>query len=477
MRKNLFRSVLTILLAVLMLCTVVGCGGSDVTSSDDFTGDDFFADDTESAIKGNDEVNSEPDSGSVSGSDKVETVKSEGKSWNEVLASMPKSLRGTTVTIYNWNPLKEYPGSSAVISKFEKATGIKVKWITQSYSTYLSNLASRVAAGQSPDLVRTNTPNPMGLISLQPIDVCGYDFSDKAWDQVLMKDYTYNGKIYATNLKNTHLGSANIVMYNKALINKYDLDDPYTLWKNGKWTWDKMLEISKAYMDESKASFAIGGGAYQTLASMYGVQGPAVYKDGKFANNTGDAKFLDVTKEIAKLRNTDGIYTGWCADEFNNGDCLFWMHGSIYARKNNAYFQSLKSAGQMNIVPFPSISGQKTYYQGMSEYEAYGIADGAPNAAAAPYLLRYFLDQENYDMSSVFCSAQAVEVYNWCMSQEHRIWSTIYGNQGFWGMSDDAFGDEHEKMTADQIVSFVNSNSALIDARVNQYNQAISKLN
>lgn len=484
MRKNLFCKIFSLLLALLMMVSVVGCGDSnnESTESNNFAGDDFFTDDVEVNI--NTDNSQGQDTGSVtsndpssSGTSSNVTITSEGKSWKEVLEGMPSSLRGTTVSIYNWNPVSEYSGTSAVISEFEKETGIKVKWITQTYSTYLSNLASRVAADDSPDLVRTHTPNPLALISLQPISVSGYDFSDKAWDQQTMKDYTYGGKVYATSLKNTHLGSASIIMYNKALINKYDLEDPYILWKKGKWTFDKMIEISKDYLKSSKAAFAIGGTDFSGWLNLWGVQGPVKYENGKFVNNTGDKAFLDGMQKIAQYRHTDKIYQGWGVDQFDNGECLFWMNGSIYARKNNARFQTLKTAGQMNTVPIPTISGQEKQYQPMSEYEAYGIADGAKNPKAAPYFLRKFLDAENYDLNSVFCSSQAVEVYNYVMSQENRIWELGCGSdENYYGGKADAFSEGYSKQTKDQIITFVNSNSADIDARAEKLNSAISKL-
>ncbi len=478
MRKNLFFKTVAFLMAVFMLFAVAGCGdsGNDSTASNDFAGDDFFTDDTEVNI-GNDPSSSDIDSTSSSDGPNNVTIKSEGKSWDEVLKEMPSSLKGTTLTVYNWNPVSEYAGTAAVISKFEKETGIKVKWITQTYSTYLSNLATRVAANDSPDIVRTNTPDPRGLISLQPISVTGYDFSDKAWDQYTMRDYTYDGKVYATSLKNTHLGSAQIVMYNKALINKYDLDDPYILWKKGNWTFDKMIEISKAYIKESKAEFAIAGTEYEGFLNLWGIKGPIDYKNGKFVNMVGDKTFLDVTQNIASLRNTDMLYRGWSIDEFDAAECLFFMHGSIYARKNNARFQTLKSAGQMNVVPCPTINGQNTYYQPMSEYEAYGIADGAKNAKAAPYFLRKFLDSENYDLNSVFCSSQAVEVYSWAMSQENRIWATGFkSEENYFGGKADDFSKDYHLQAKDQIITFMNSNSAIIDARTQKLNDAVSKL-
>ena len=480
MRKRLFGTVVSLILALTMVIVSAGCG-EKTTSSNVAVDDGFFTDD-ETVISKESTGSSNADSksgteSSNSGGGKITTPAVEGNSWKDVLKKMPTSLEGTTVTVYNWNPMKEYTGAPAVIKKFEKETGITVKWLTQSYNTYLSQMASKVASGQSPDVVRLRTPQPTGLVSLQPISASGYDFTDKAWDQQTMKDYTYNGKVFATSLANTHIGSAVAVYYNKSLISKYDLEDPYQLWKGGKWTLSKMLEMSRSYKKSAKADFAIGGHDYQGFANMYGVQGPIALKNGKFVNMLKDITFINVTKQVADWRNTESIYRGWGADEFNNSECLFWIGSAIYGRKNNAYFQSLKSAGSLNSVPCPQVDGQSEYYQPMGEYEAYGIAKGAKNATAVPYFLRYWLDPANYDMNSFFCSKQALEVYNWTNSQKNRIWETPYKTPvEYLGGEDDTFGKEYATINGSQMISFLDRTYSDINSRIELWNNLVTKL-
>lgn len=481
------KSVLALSLAALMMFSAAACGKKvDNSSSNPANDDDLFADteitissDSQSGSTTGDGKTSNSTSGSQgsSGGSTGGSTAVGGKSWKDVLSSMPSSLRGTTLTVYNWNALKEYTGAPAAVKAFEKQTGITVKWITQNYRTYLSQLASKVAADQAPDLVRTNTPKPSGLLSLQSITATGYDFSDAAWDQQTMKDYTYTGKVYATSLKGTHVGSAAVVLYNKSLIAKYDLEDPYQLWKSGKWTFTKFLDIARAYKKASKADFAIGGGEYEFYANLYGVQGPLKYDGTKFVNMLKDSTFINITKTMADLRNTESVFRGWGSDEFNNGECLFWFNGAIYARKDNAYFQNLKSAGSLNIVPAPTIEGQSTQYQPMTEYEAYGISQGAKNAKAAPYFLRYFLDPANYDMNSFFSSKQALEVYNYAMSQPNRIWATPYKeNTEFLGDNHDEFAKGYGTINGSQVITFFDTNYAVMDNRAKEYNSQLAKM-
>jgi len=495
---------ISVLLSIAICLALVGCGNETQTASTPQVDADFFTDEevtldnndatanesttSNNSTANNSTTNNKPSNNKTS----TPTVSSNtsstntgskkpvgsGKKWKDVLASMPKNLQGTTITVYNWNPVSEYTGATSAIEEFEKQTNITVKWKTEEYSTYLSKLASMVAANTAPDLVRLRTPEPIGLISIQPVSVTGYDFTDAAWDQNLMKDYTIGGGVYGVSLANTHIGSVSMMMYNKSLISKYDFEDPYQLWKNGEWTFSKFIKMCEEFKKVTNSEFACGGlGGWDAFIQPYGIQGPVGFDGKKYYNNTGNANFVKVSQQIADYYNTSHLFAINKSDEFNNGECLFWTGASVYARRNNSYHGSLKSAGTLYVVPMPAIDGQSKYYQARDEYEAYGIAKGAKNAAAAPYFLRYFLDPANYDLSAFFCTPQALDVYNWCMEQENTIWTTYYDNNWrYHGDTADAFAKNYLTTTGAQIASFLKSNSAVIDNRVKRFNDALNQM-
>lgn len=483
--KSKFKMLLSVLLTMIIVFSAAGCGDSgqnntsdtSKTSADNGVGDDFFAD-IESQI--GDNTSKSGGSGKTTASQSSgggKTVPAEntvgGKSWEQVLASMPKSLRGSTIVVANWNPSSEYTGANIAIKEFEKQTGIKVDWQVIQYGVYTTRLATMVASNNSPDVVRTRTPNPAWMQSFQPLDAAKYDFSDAAWDQILMKDYTVNGKVYATSLKNTHIGSVNMMFYNKDLINKYNYEDPYQLWKSGKWTMEKFISMCKAYKKDSGADFGCVGAYWEAWSELYGIPGPVGYKDSMYYSLLDNKDFLTVTQKIADWYHVDKILAWGRAEIFDAGDSLFYAGASVYLRRNNSYFGSLKSAGTLYAVPMPAIDGQDKYYQGRDEYEAYAIAKGAKNPQAVPYFLRYFLDGANYDLSNFFCNKQNLSVYNWCMSQPNTIWSTYYENP------EDDFADGKKgifSLQGSQIKSFIDSNRGVIDNRVKNFNKLVSQL-
>lgn len=475
MKANLKKWV-ALCLAIVLAFAIVGCGAKKETSSDgEITNDDFFADDVTVTSDTDEGKNAGGGTKTGNGSGKKNEVpnanKVGGKSADDVLASMPKKLRGTTLTMYNWNPASEYTGAPTVIQEFEKKTGIKFNWQTVNFEVYTTRLASLIASGSSPDLVRTRTPDSTRMTAFQPLSTANFDFSDEAWDQVLMKDYSVNGVVYATSLKNTHLGSVAMMFYNKSLIEKYDFENPYTLWKNGKWTVSKFIQMCKDYKAASKESLACVGWTYNVWNQLYGVAGPVGYDGTKYYSNLLDNRYLTSTIEVADYFNSSQLFGEGRAEIFDQGKNLFYAGASVYARRKNSYFGSVKAAGSFYAVPMPAVDGQSTYYQPRDEYEAYAIAKGAKNPEAVPYFLRYFLDGSNYDLSGFFCNKQNLEVYNWCMSQTNTIWSLGDGGESFMNSEDGIY-----RKQGNQIKSFIDSNSAEIDAVVKSRNDAIGNL-
>ncbi len=475
--KNTIKSILAIVLVLCMLFTVAGCNDNEKVESEKvLAGDDFF---TDTATKNEtEEVQSNADAtvSTDTPADKNQVVPEQnkigGKTWKEVLANMPKKLRGTTITVWNWNPPAEYTGAPAVIDDFMKKTGIKVDWKTLDFGVYFTKLASTVASGEGiPDVVRTRGGDPEFLLNLQPISAAKYDFTDDAWDDNLMKAYTFGKNTYATSLKNTHIGSCVMMFYNKKLIADYE--DPYTLWKEGKWTWSKYLEICRQYKKDTGKKASTGESMATPYITMYGLNGVYAYDGNRYFNSSNESKLVTVSQEVMDLFNKEALFQFGGRNLFESGDALFFVGGSVHIRRKNSYFGSLKDSNTVYAVPMPIPDGQTKYFQGMNEAEAYGIPKGASNPEAVPYFLRFFLDGElnkgNYGLNTYFVNEQNLEVYNWCMSQENRYLGATYG----------PIGDVNtgiQSLKGADVAQFLTANKGVIDKRVDELNKAVAIL-
>ena len=263
MSKKVIVRALAALLAVMMSAvSLSGCGKKLKTedngsfSMGDFTisgsGDESGAGDSrlEESKDGTSSGDKQsPKNSAASGSGKS-TGKKTSLTAKQVLEKMPK-MKNKELKICLWEELKNTVYGNAVES-FEAKTGIKIKTQLITKNSYDSEVATLIASGDSPDMVLC-IYNTLGMVkNLQPITKSGYDFNDTAWDTSVMDNFTYNGNTYAMQVKNSPQQNVFILVYNKKTIKKAEMEDPHTLWKNGKWTWDKLWKMCESFLAKNK---------------------------------------------------------------------------------------------------------------------------------------------------------------------------------------------------------------------------------
>ncbi|MBO5913481.1 MAG: hypothetical protein J6Q76_08440, partial [Clostridia bacterium] len=80
-----------------------------------------------------------------------------------------------------------------------------------------------------------------------------------------------------------------------------------------------------------------------------------------------------------------------------------------YGLKNTGYFMDMKPE-DVGFTYLPSME-EGGEFKISSIYRMYGIIDGAPNADAAGYFIRYWLDPNNYDLGNTFLTIEAGNFY------------------------------------------------------------------
>ena len=155
MSKTITR-ILALALALSMVACLAACGGNTQTGSGSSNGEgsNFSADnafDTDAFI-----------------------------------ASMPSELKGTTIKFLNWYDVDARAAEKANVEAFEAASGVNVEVLKVEWGkAYNDKLAGLVATGDAPDVIRMSAPKMAWMKALQPISNPGYDFSDKAWNDVV----------------------------------------------------------------------------------------------------------------------------------------------------------------------------------------------------------------------------------------------------------------------------------------------------
>ena len=87
-------------------------------------------------------------------------------------------------------------------------------------------------------------------------DINGLDLSNPWWDQNLVENCSIGGRLFfATGDISVMDNDATwVMMFNKKLIEKYDLESPYKLVEENRWTFDKMYEMMQKAHDDNNGN-------------------------------------------------------------------------------------------------------------------------------------------------------------------------------------------------------------------------------
>lgn len=388
------------------------------------------------------------------------------------LDSMPTKLRGTTLTYFYWWDPKTQMEKDA-IKAFEKKTGITVKTEVGSYKTFTTELASKIAAGKSPDIVRLLSNAMYQVKTLQPITNSGYDFSDDIWWNKLMKDYTFNGKTYAVNVrpKNAAILDTTVIYYNKRALKAAGIQDPYQLWKKNpnSWTMEKFWSMCEEFVKANNNKAGYYGVSFQYNNAYVRMFGCANYdynsKTGKWENYMSSTELAKRWSELITYNRKGLSSVNHSPDSFKKAKILFDVAGPFAARQGDQTHQELKNRNELGVVPLPTDAP----YQVLYEYTAFGIPQGAKNAAAVPYYLRYVLDKENYDLNKVYINEQAKDVVEYSLS--------FADNKYFFGENENF--ELRSKLvdgSPDQVAATLKSYEGIIQKSVDSSNDQINYL-
>lgn len=426
MMKKLSLRILATLMALMLIVGLTACGGTGGVDSEPVT-ESSQAESEISAPESDATTTADQSGDTTTSKTKRSTAVSSGKAktWEEIKAMIPASAKGTTLRVYDWNPMGEVPGMEKVVKNFEKETGIKIKYDIVTYSSYFTKITSEVAAKNAPDAVRLQNLAKQNLINLQPFNSTGYDFTDPAWDKTIMDAYTFNGNLYGVNMVDSPYYSAYVVHYNTRLIETYGLDDPYELWKNKEWTWDKLWDMCKEFLKEADGQDFIGLSTMADMSYQIAYNKPTITYNKKantFSHNLKDDKYIKSWQLYASYYEKGYISQALTNnDAFNAGQLLFNISHTIATRTGSAYFKEIRSEGAVACVPLPALEEGSKDYQKVQELQAFGIPKTAKNANLVPYFLRYYFDVDNYNMDKFYNVDNAAEVIKYIQGKNPDI--------------------------------------------------------
>ncbi len=379
MKKKIF-SILAVLALVLSLVSVAGCGDKTPAGGQ----------------------------GTASGSSSQDE--------EEFFLDMPSELKGTTVKFATWID-HQNTDTLTCITGFEQTTGMKYEMVSVPQGDYISKLISLIAADQAPDVVVENGDFPRTLELLMPLtkEETGMDVTDPFWDQNLVKLFTIGKYCYLVNGANSSWNMAGACTYfNKTILEENGLKTPKDLVDENNWNLDSFYKL----MGQIKTScgFTRSGTVIDVtnFLATYGAQEVVFNAEtDQFSNGTGSPQMLTGLQWLAKAAS-EGLAEMMLEGShpnIENGTGAIQTAGAYGLRNKPGWFYAM-DLDDLGYTYLPKINADDEDYPFTYSTRAYGICRGSRNPKGAAYFLRYFLNEDHYDVDKIFKTEEARTLYN-----------------------------------------------------------------
>ena len=212
------------------------------------------------------------------------------------------------------------------------------------------------------------------------------DFSKPYWDNKAAEQLTIGGKLYmgVGDFMTTHIDETIVMFFNKSLVEKYSLENPYTIINNMQWTYDKMAELGKTASQDVDGNGVYDDNDNYALISWSGVLYPyLIYGSGEcyVTKDENDVpsitffndRFISAYEKIISIchgdgdtflydanlkSNTKGLSNNHRVQEimFPNNQVLFWVECVSWSKALR------EMDADFGIIPAPMLDEEQGQY-------------------------------------------------------------------------------------------------------------------
>lgn len=194
----------------------------------------------------------------------------------------------------NWDINPDATGKNVPIelAVFQERYGGVIESKIVAWSQRFDSLATSINGDEGIDFFTASDFDafPKGVVKSMFVPVDDYiDFNSELWADVKATNDSlmWNGQHYI--ICNQITGDSNVIIYNKDTIEEYNFEDPYELYKNGEWTWDKMEEMLLEYVDVNEEQYGLDGWSFESAISKTTGVAYVGLENGKLVNNLRNA--------------------------------------------------------------------------------------------------------------------------------------------------------------------------------------------
>lgn len=162
--------------------------------------------------------------------------------------SASKTSGKTEIRYMAWGNPEQLALEESLCELFNRENSdIHVKFLKVPGSSYGNKSVVMLASDTAPDVLRIDHYNFANLqrkrffLDLSTIAKNDPTFKESDFFPQTIEECKVDGKLFGLNV----LFGGTVVYYNKTLMKEAGLEDPYTLWQKGQWTYEKFVEHAK----------------------------------------------------------------------------------------------------------------------------------------------------------------------------------------------------------------------------------------
>ncbi len=314
---------------------------------------------------------------------------------------------GTVVKYYSWyDPFNNYSEDEIVNTgyfTFTEKYGSSIEWIECEWGARFDSLANLILSGDAPDIFpgEANTfPNQSLKGVFQSVDDY-IDYDDHLWAGVkdfADKYFSLNGKHY---MFITDVTFGQVCAYNRRVMDEFGFDDPAQLYYNDEWTWDVFYNMCLEFTSPDEDRYALDGWGYSsglmrscgTMIVNYDVDA------SKFVNNIDDPRIERAATLLYDIAKNGCVYPRWNngwnlrnnteGAGMKEGLLLFYIRGTWVFTGTVDEISNIwgdLTEGELMFVPVPRDPNGDGLYYTETTPTGYCLVKGAENPEGAALL-------------------------------------------------------------------------------------------
>lgn len=305
------------------------------------------------------------------------------------------SIRGTTVKIHVGANASEK--EKVIAAEFEKKYGCKVSFELISWTEFQTKFVQSVNDKSPVDYITVSDQEFVNYAAknlIQPID--NYiNISDTRFSKTFMDMFQWKGKHYVMYSPGSYTSSYGFIFFNKTMFEDEGVTDPYTLYKQGKWDFQKFRETARLMTkdtnnDQKMEIRGFGTWWYDAFLLMNGNSQVKINNNSTIDVILNQKSAYTAMQLIEDIQLVDHSYD-WntnATDQFMNSKLAMiferpWHAVGVYDLYNEENFPD-----EIGICPPPKGTDTGATYYAPTIIHGNGIPVGAknPKAAVAWYL-------------------------------------------------------------------------------------------